>query len=154
LNGPFPPGDWPDLSIFQHELKEKLNEGEQCNANDGYGGEDPLTIFSTQGIWFMEEPKLKYLQQRLWNRHETCNERIKHFRVLKLQFHHPLTKHSACFRACAILTQLSFSYEKKLFNVLDATAIANSSTLEEARIAIYEAASAGIEEGHCKAAAK
>jgi len=152
LNGPFPPGDWPDLSIFRHELKEKLDEGERCNADDGYGGEDPSTIVSTRGIRFMEEPKLKYLRQRLRNRHETCNERIKHFRVLKLQFHHPLYKHSACFRACAVFTQLSFTYDKKLFNVSDATTIANSSDPEEARIAIYEAASTAIEEADRKAA--
>jgi hypothetical protein len=143
INGPKPPGDWNDLSIFREVLMGKLRaNGEKANADDGYGGEDPDTVISTRGIRYMEAPELVFLRQRLRNRHETFNGRIKHFKVLANRFHHPLEKHSSCFRACCVLIQLTFSYDRSLFGAQDATDIANALSTEERRIAIYERASA------------
>lgn len=41
------------------------------------------------------------------NRHETGNNLLKKFGILKNRFEYSLKKHSMCFRACAVLTQLS-----------------------------------------------
>jgi hypothetical protein len=52
------------------------------------------------------------------NRGETANHRLKTFKVLQETFRHDIEKHSMCFRACAVLAQLSFEVgSKNLFDV-------------------------------------
>ena len=41
VHGPFPPGDYPDISIFRHVLIFMLDSNEQVEANNGYRGEYP-----------------------------------------------------------------------------------------------------------------
>ena len=38
INGPFPPGKWPDLKIFEHHLMTELEVGERVLADEGYRG--------------------------------------------------------------------------------------------------------------------
>ena len=128
ISGPFAPGDWPDISVFRQIIKGMLEEGERANVDDGYIGEDPETAMASSGIRYMEEPKLKFLRKWLRKRHKSFNGRIKHFKVLSTTFHHPLEKHSSCFRACCVVLQISFDLGLKApFSVDNATAIANSS---------------------------
>ena len=65
IAGPFPPGDWPDLSIFQQIIKGMLDDDEFANVDDGYSGEDSQSAMSSSGIRYMEEPKLKFLRKHL-----------------------------------------------------------------------------------------
>lgn len=47
-----------------------------------------------------------------------ANHCLKTFKVLQGTFHHDIEKHSMCFRACAVLAQLSFEVgSKRLFEV-------------------------------------
>ena len=39
IHGPFPPGDWNDLTIFRDGLKHLLQNGERVEADDGYKAE-------------------------------------------------------------------------------------------------------------------
>ena len=41
LMGPFPAGDWNDITIFRFALKHMLEEHERVEADDGYRGENP-----------------------------------------------------------------------------------------------------------------
>ena len=50
IHGPFPCGDWPDICIFHHGLKNMLDKKECMEADNGYIGEDPKLIKVTKGI--------------------------------------------------------------------------------------------------------
>ena len=103
-----------------------LDKDELANVDDGYKGEDPQLAMSSSGICYMEEPRLKAIRKWLRKWHETFNKRIKQFKVLSTTFHHPLEKHSSCFHACCILTQVFFKMSCKApFAVDDATRLAN-----------------------------
>jgi hypothetical protein len=116
--GPFPPGDWPDLEIFRWGLKGLLRDGERVEADDGYKGEDPLFTKVPAGARYMEDTHWNMKRNKVRNRGETLNHRLKTFKVLGGTFRHDIEKHSMCFRACAVLVQLSFEVgSKKLFPV-------------------------------------
>jgi hypothetical protein len=118
INGPFPPGDWPDVEVFRSTLKLNLEEGERVETDDGYLGEDPCFTKCPGGVRFMEDQQWHKKRSVVRNRGETANHRLKTFKVLQDTFRHDIEKHSMCFRACAVLAQLSFEVgSKKLFNV-------------------------------------
>ena len=56
------------------------------------------------------------MQQRVRNRQETVNKRLKQFSILKQRFRHDMPKHGDVFRACAVLVQLSINDSDKLFH--------------------------------------
>jgi len=137
IAGPFPAGDWPDISIFRQHLKGKLEDRERVNADDGYGGDDPAAVVSTRGVRFMEDPKIKKLRGRLRQRHETFNGRIKRFKILSGTFHHQAWQHSSCFRACCVAVQISLKLgEKRLFGVAEQTEDANCSAAEARQLVV------------------
>lgn len=108
IHGPFPPGDWNDVTIFRDGLKHLLRKGERVEADDGYKAEDPLLVKAPSGVRFMEDERWHAKRSKVRRRHETINQRIKVFKILTDRFRHDIEKHSMCFRACAVLTQLSF----------------------------------------------
>lgn len=113
IHGPFPPGDWPDLNIFRDAIKEALELGECVEADDGYRAEDPACVRAPSAPRFMEDKWWHKKRGKGRKRHETVNERVKEYGVLTIRFRHDYEKHSMCFRACAVLTQLSFDYGKR-----------------------------------------
>lgn len=115
--GPFPCGDWPDINIFRFALKHLLEDGERVEADDGYVGEDPLRVKTTHGAVHNPDPQVKYVRARVRLRHETVNKRIKQFECMKTVFRHAVEFHGTCFRACAVLTQLSINNGNPLFEV-------------------------------------
>ena len=118
LNGPFPPGDWPDVEIFRSDLKLHLEENERVETNDGYIGEDPCFTKCPGGIRFMEDKHFHKKRSKVRNCGETANHHLKTFNIICDTFRHDIEQHSMCFRACAVLAQLSFQVgNKKLFNV-------------------------------------
>ena len=52
--GPFPCGDWPDISIFNFCLAHLLEDGECVEADDGYGGKDPSKVKTPGGIRYLD----------------------------------------------------------------------------------------------------
>ncbi len=56
------------------------------------------------------------MHMRTQLRHETINERFKNWRCLEERFRHGIEKHSSCFRAIAVLTQLAFESGESLFD--------------------------------------
>ena len=114
VHGPFPAGDYADITIFRHALIFMLDDDERVEADDGYRGEyprkckipDPLDSISAASM-----------RRRVMQRHETVNKRFKNFGCLKRVFRHKLIFHSACFRAVAVITQLAFDNGEPVFEV-------------------------------------
>ncbi len=112
INGPFRGGE-NDLNIARQSLIGALDEGEMVEADGGYCGEK----------WYIKVPKdatseeQKRLKTITRSCHETANKRFKIFEVLKKQFRHELEKHLMCFRAVAVITQLSIENGHPLFTV-------------------------------------
>ena len=113
INGPFPPGDWPDVEVFRLNLKLQLGANERVEADDGYIGEDPRTAKCPGGVRYMEDQHWRAKRSNVRSRGETANHRLKMFAAIDGTFRHNILKHSVCFRACAVLAQLSFEVGSK-----------------------------------------
>lgn len=111
IHGPFPCGSWPDLRIFRDSMQFALDDGELALADGGYRG--CRSCETPSGLNDFDQ-KMKADARA---RHETVNRRFKHFFVLGHRFRHPLSRHSACFRAVANLTQLMIQNGEPLFDV-------------------------------------
>ena len=114
INGPYMPGDWNDLSIFQDGLMHQLDQGERVEADDGYKGECPRWIKCPGSV--VSIPARERMQKRTRLRHETFNERLKNFRCLDEKFCHSVAKHSSCFRAICVLTQFAIEPVDDIFD--------------------------------------
>lgn len=115
INGPFMPGDYNDISIFRSALKFMLEDGERVEADKGYLGESPE--FCKVPGSLTNPPDRERLQKRVRLRHESVNERMKNWGCLLNRFRHGIAKHSACFRAIAVLTELAIESGEELFDV-------------------------------------
>jgi hypothetical protein len=115
--GPFPCGDWPDVSIFRFALKHMLEENERVEADDGYLGEDPLHAKVPKSMVHGHDEKMLVVRTHVRQRHETANKRIKQFACVATKFRHDISFHGSCFRACTVLTQLAIENGKPLFGV-------------------------------------
>ena len=82
----------------------KLLRGEKVEADKGYRGEADFVRCNFHYV-SREDRRAK---SRARARHETVNKRIKNFNILTRVYRHRLSFHKHCFRACAVLTQLSF----------------------------------------------
>lgn len=110
INGPYPPGRYPDIKIFRDGLKQLLMaEGERCEADDGYRGE-PLTVELPGEGCFYGGAAQNQLKKRVRSRHETVNGRFKCFQCLNQKFRHKLSHHRFCFNSIVVLTQLGFDH--------------------------------------------
>ena len=63
VNGPFPCGQYPDISVFRSSLMSHLDEFERVEADDGYIGEHPQYIKCPKGIANLQETK--FMQERV-----------------------------------------------------------------------------------------
>lgn len=99
------------MKIFRHCLKHYLGKNERVEADDGYMGDDPRLVKTPRGIRYQEIDKKNFFFAR-------NDARARQFHVLSDVFHHDVEKHSSCFRACAVLTQLSLELGyKQLYSV-------------------------------------
>lgn len=113
INGPFPCGSSPDISIFRSKLINKLEDGEMVEADRGYRGEpDKVRV----PVDYMNRRQKKQ-KERARARQETVNRRFKHFGVLKQVYRHGLSTHKIVFEAVVVLTQLGIDHGDKLFAV-------------------------------------
>jgi len=112
INGPFRCGQ-NDLTISRTALLGALDHEESAVADSGYVGE-PHHL-RTPKVGTDAEKAMQDLERA---RHETVNSRLKIFEVLGAQyFRHDLSFHSSCFRAVAVITQLSFENGAPPFQV-------------------------------------
>lgn len=106
--GPYLPGQCNDLEIFRDcGIIEELGPNEKVEADDGYMGECPR--YCVCPGWHNSRVDQMELRGRVRMRHEHINKRMKNFGCLLNRFRSSVTKHSACFRAVAVLTQLSLN---------------------------------------------
>jgi hypothetical protein len=115
INGPYPPGDFPDVSISRDGLTDALAFDELFLADEGYA--DSCGYADTpHGDQDHDEDQVMKKNARA--RHETINEIFKEFHVLKDCFRHHRTKHgSRVFTAVANITQAKIQLEKCIHQV-------------------------------------
>ena len=114
-HGPFACGTYNDITIFRSALQHHLEHGERVEADKGYSGAAPQYV-KCPGALVKTDPEMVAMQSRLRSRHETCNNRLKKWNILKVPYRHDLTKHQAVFGAIATIVQLSFG-SNPLFQV-------------------------------------
>lgn len=114
IHGPVRCGE-NDISVSRQAFISFLHEDEKAEADRGYAGEDDHITTPHDDIYRSTgEP---YKASAVRARHETVNARFKQFAVLTKTFRHTLLKHSSCFRAVAVITQLKLTHGKSLFDV-------------------------------------
>ena len=114
--GPYSPGVSNDLTIFREcGIMDEMEQFEKVEADDGYMGECPGYCICP-GYHSAREDQAR-LRGRVRMRHEKINKRMKNFTCLLERFRHSATKHSACFRAVAVLTQLAIECGEEMINM-------------------------------------
>jgi len=118
VNGPYPCGSYPDISIFRHALKHYLEKDERVEADDGYRGDEPAYCKTPGGFSSRSEgTEARQIRRRVRSRHETVNKRIKDFGILSQVYRHNLIGHCHVFRAVIVLTQLAIENGEPLFEI-------------------------------------
>jgi hypothetical protein len=107
--GPFPCGEWLDLSIFWVGLKSLLTKGEKIIADLGYKGE-PDYIIPPMG-------DISLLAAKVRGQHEHVNKRFKQFQILHRCFQHKVDKHQAAFCAVAVITEVCLENGEPLYQI-------------------------------------
>lgn len=113
INGPFPCGNYPDITIFRSKLKQMLEDGEMVEADRGYRGE----YYHVRTTVDYDDDEELISKGKVLARHETVNRRFKQFGVLKQVFRHHIGVHRVVFESVVVLTQLSINNGDKLFQV-------------------------------------
>ena len=113
INGPFPCGRYPDITIFRVGLRNRLRHGERVMADKGYRGERGCVDTPNDN----DPPGVRALKKRVASRHETVNCRLKSFGCLSGKFRHDLSKHRVFFQAVTVITQVNITNGDPLFDV-------------------------------------
>jgi hypothetical protein len=111
VNGPFPCGDFADLSIFRCGLMEELGPNEMVEADNGYKGEKKKIRIKDDYNSSQEKSE----KGKVRSRHETMNARLKKFAILSTPFRHDLKLHGIVFRAVVALAQIGINSGETLF---------------------------------------
>jgi len=109
VNGGVPCGEFPDLRLARDRYLKMIEEGERTVADDGY--KDYRFIYPHL------YPEFRACLKSIMARHETVNNRMKHWGCLNQCFRHRVKLHPLCFRAVANLTQLMIMLGEELFPV-------------------------------------
>jgi hypothetical protein len=102
-NGPYPCGEWHDLTVARDDLCYKLadsDEDEMALADGGY--QDGYCFFETPTGHNNEDQRMKAIARA---RHETINRRFKMWGVMGQRFRGRPQHHSKFFDCVANLTQ-------------------------------------------------
>lgn len=111
VNGPFPCGSYPDIKIFKEKMVHHLQHKELIVGDNGYIHSKCITPGD------VSEGK-REIHKLLRARHETVNERLKNFNIIKHIFRHHVSLHSLVFHSVANLTFLLIDHGDDLFEVL------------------------------------
>ena len=114
VNGPYPCGTHNDIMIFRDSLMSHLSENERVEADDRYIGECPGHIKCPAHL--TNNPRSRYMQQRVRNRQETLNSCIKNFDILRAMYRHSLENHGDVVRAVLVIVQVAINNGEKLFD--------------------------------------
>ena len=114
INGPYPAGRWPDLSIARDVLHHVLGPGETYIADRGYFAGDAPSLTPNDPATDEQWNAWSVLRAR----HETLNSRLKNFNILSRKYRHNLQRHGEVFWAVANVVQLDIQTESPLFDVL------------------------------------
>ena len=90
-----------------------LDPGERVEADDGHIGEDPQHVKCPNG--FCNPAATEFMQQRVRNRQETINNRMKNWGVLEHLFRDDLSTHGDVFRTTLVIEQLAIESGEPLF---------------------------------------
>ena len=112
VNGPYPAGQWPDLSISRDGLNQALKKGEMFVADGGYADSHGWSM--TPSGYNTREQYMKAVARA---RHETVNRYFKVFGAFKNQWRHPRKKHGIAFYAAANIVQARIQLEPTIFQV-------------------------------------
>ena len=112
INGPFPCGRYPDITIYRNGLKNHLQNGERVMADKGYRGDPTCNVPNDT-----DPANLRRLKKRIGSRHESVNSRLKAFRCLDSKFRHDIDKHRLVFRAVAVVTQVNITQGDSLWDI-------------------------------------
>ena len=112
VNGPYPAGQWPDLSISRDGLNQALKPWEMFVADGTY---------SDSHGWSRTPSGHNTRQQHMMavarSRHETVNRYFKVFSAFKNQWRHHRRKHGIAFYAAANIVQARIQLEPTIFQV-------------------------------------
>lgn len=89
-----------------------LDLNKRVESDDRYRGEDSATVKVPASMLHSQEEKMLIAKSRVRRQQEHVNKLIKQFKVVgtKTIFHHDISFHGDCFRACTVLTQLAIEY--------------------------------------------
>lgn len=115
VNGPYPCGRFPDISIFRDSILTHLGDAERVEADDGYIGEAPRYIKCPKSFTNPEETL--FMQSRVRSRQETINKRLKDWGILREMFRHKekIPNHGSVVRAILVLEQIAINQGETLF---------------------------------------
>ena len=115
INGPFPAGAFPDVTIFCSCLAHKLGEDKHVEADDGYIGEAPHKVKCPGSV--SNPLENEHMQACTRMRQETINMRIKQWEICKQTYRHDISQHGYVFRAVAVIVQIAIENGEPLFEV-------------------------------------
>ena len=112
-NGAFPCGAWPDLRIARDWLVQELLPNEKVIADGGY---------NDSGCYFVTPTGRNDYQDKMMAdaraRHETVNNLLKHYNILKEKYRGDLDGHHKVFGAVVNLVQMKIENgEAKVFQI-------------------------------------
>lgn len=106
VKGPTPPGEFPDISVFRQELKNKIPPGRKVIADDGYKGEPDIISLRNE----FDPREIAEFKERVMARHETFNQRLKNFNCLSQRFRHGIERHKVSFEAVCVIVMYEMTY--------------------------------------------
>lgn len=122
MSGPFLPGrdGWsPDLIFCEpNMLGDKLKEeGEIAEGGDCYRNANPFRRSGPRNVKCPAyNPDDQSLRRRVQKRNATINDKLQKFGVLKQTFRHGIDEHGFCFRAVAVIVQLTKEGSEELLD--------------------------------------
>jgi len=114
INGPYPAGDWPDLSISRDGVCDALAPDEMFLADGTYRDGHGWCVTPT----YNDPPTADDIMKgKARARHEDINSLLKQFNVLHHCFRHHRTKHGRVFTAVANIVQAKLQLDNPTFQV-------------------------------------
>ena len=112
-NGAFPCGAWPDLQIARDWLVQELLPNEKVIADGGYNDSGCYFVTPTGGNDYQDK-----MMADARARHETVNNLLKHYNILKEKYRGDLDGHHKVFGAVVNLVQMKIENgEAKVFQI-------------------------------------
>ena len=112
VNGPYPAGEWSDITIARLSLVHMLNNKEFYIADGGYRDGGQWSATPTGRHDYMDRQRAV-----VRSRYENINARIKQWAICNMIYRHDLEKHGYVFCTVANLTQLGIETDKPIWQL-------------------------------------